>query len=238
MLSKYPANNRTTRNFDRHVYRSIDYDQFEIVGRAGSGNVAIAERVLHEISKAHYDRVIVIWSGVNRVDIPIPIYLHRTFPQLDNGQFKYDYFSVMDPVIWYHSGGIGTSGADQSCPTVIRNYFRECYVGASEEYLSTLTLSSIARVQTILNGLNIPYLMSWIYNPLNSNNDAILNSSCGPLKLDNKYSNMIDWNRINLTTCYEWCKQHNFLQPDQFHWTPDGARTWFDQVLGVNINKQ
>ena len=204
MLSPFPTNNPNhNKNHPEHkLFDAIDHDNFLIVGRAGSGNTGIAARVIYECSKQKFDQVVVLWSGINRIDIPVPARLQQTFPRRDQHTWVYDYITELDDVVWYHSGGWGASGVSQDCPQVIREFFRNQYLGATSKYLTDLSLQSVVNTQTFLKANNIEYKMGWMYNIHEPTSDNIMFSGAGHVDTNSRYYSLVDWSKINTTSCF------------------------------------
>ena len=53
-----------------HPAPKVNLDRFQFFGDAAAGNRAIAARVRHQVSRSKYEHVVVMWSGINRIDIP------------------------------------------------------------------------------------------------------------------------------------------------------------------------
>ena len=239
MLSPFPHNNPNhhIHHSDRKLFDTIDHDNFLIVGRAGSGNPGIAARVMYECSKHRFDQVIVLWSGINRLDFPIPMNLQKTFPRVNQNEWAYDYITELENVVWYHSGGLGASGCQENCPKFIRKFFQNQYKGATPKYLTDLSLQSVISTQSFLKVNNIDYKMGWLYDINAKTNNTHLGSGCGDLDNTSRYVDLMDWSKINKITAYEWSRDNNLLSDDRYHWTRDGAVKWFDQILGVKLTK-
>lgn len=229
--------NHNENHPDRKIFDTIDHANFLIVGRAGSGNTGIAARVMYECSKHKFDQVIVLWSGINRIDIPIPADLQNTYPRIDQNTWVYDYITELENVVWYHSGGWNASGVQENCPRVIREFFRNQYLGATSKYLTDLSLQSVVGTQAFLKANNIDYKMGWMYDIHNTTNDNVMYSGGGRVDTSSQYYKLVDWSNISTTTAYEWCRDNNLLGPDKSHWSRAGALRWFDQELGIQLTK-
>ena len=105
----------------------INTDKFKIRATPGSGNQSMAARVVYECSQQQFDQVIVVWSGINRLDFPIGKELHKVQPKEKSGAYEYSYFTEIGDMAWYHSGGWGLSGCSDTCPTFLQSFFKKQY---------------------------------------------------------------------------------------------------------------
>ena len=135
------------------------HPDIRISAAPGSGNESIAARLLYECSLTQYDRVVVLWSGINRIDVSISTQL--------NASLEYcDFTTDIGRTTWYHSGGITGSWTDTKFrfPNVIRELIKTQYLDFTNEYLSDRTFRSIITVQSFLSTQNISYKMAFAYD--------------------------------------------------------------------------
>jgi hypothetical protein len=209
-----------------------DTSGVKIIGKPGAGNRVLAEIVTHELAIATYTQVYIVWSGINRIDIPIGIELYKTFDK-DN----YPYHCKLDDVVWYFSGGIGGSGPE--CPIEIKKSFHTHYVGSTPRYLTNLTLSSIISIQSLLCAKNISYRMAFIYNPDNQTYDVTqLSNVLGTIDWSSPMHTLVDWSKIQTNnTPYEWCQHRHLLKEDNFHPSRKGITSWLSENFQLDIDK-
>ncbi len=98
---------------------------------AGTGNQAMASRVAFECAQSKFDRVIVVWSGINRLDTMITRDLWETHPGAFESNPKYSFVTPMEQNVWYHSGGFFGSWTTDFCPKEINQIFKTQYLGAN-----------------------------------------------------------------------------------------------------------
>jgi hypothetical protein len=215
----------------------INLDRFVLRGASGAGNQSMAARVMYECTQQKYSKVIVLWSGVNRIDVPIGIALHNVLPKNKNGFPLYPYYTRIDNMVWYHSGGYRMSGTTDSCPKFLQTFFDNQYRSADQRYLSNLTLLSIIQTQSFLKAQNMPFEMSFIYDT-NGKYDNTVGPACGPLELDSPLSTMVDWNSFTAKVPpYEYAvNQPNGLQ-DGFHPTNEVMMNWFKEHLDIDLKQ-
>lgn len=209
------------------VFGRINTDQFDIWGAAGSGNQAIAARVLDRITQEQYKKVIVLWSGVNRLDAPVSNDWHRAHNN------SYGYTTTLGSTVFYHCGGL--LGVYNTMPAPILEYFKAQIKGADCRFLTNNTLSAVISTQSILESNNIDYKMGWMYDPFADYTDTDIEPGCGSLDTTSNLFNLVNWDKINQTWAREWCLEHNMMYPDGFHWSWEGGREWFRQILNEDI---
>jgi hypothetical protein len=207
-------------------YQDINTEQFDLFGSPGAGNQAIAARALHQINTVDYDEVLVLWSGVNRLDMPVSQDLHR----VEN----YKFFDMVDTTIWYHSGGIGCSGQSPEAPKIIKKYFDAAYFVSSNQSLSHLTLNNIFSVQQRLQVKQIPYRMAFIYD-INDQSRQQHEVSHGFLDpICNLYSH-INWQPFVIDSPYNWARSKKQLKEDNYYPTEAAFLQWFKEQLDVDL---
>ena len=204
----------------------INQDQYSIHGSGGAGNQAIAARVIYEVSQQKFDQVIVLWSGINRLDMPVPLPLHQTF--------EYNFVDVVGNTAWYHSGGIGCSGQSEQAPRTVKQYFDILYLGADQDYFSELTLRSILSVQTLLKTQSIPYKMCFIYDIHNSRTSQH-EVSHGMLSKTSPIYSQIDWSAFGAEPPWEWAIAQNRLDHTEYYPTRDAFFDWFREQMNVDL---
>ena len=208
--------------------KQINHSQYNIHGSPGAGNRAIAARVTYELLQQQFDQVIVLWSGINRLDMPVPLPLHQTF--------DYNFVDVVGNIAWYHSGGIGCSGQSPEAPRTVKQYFDTLYVGADQDYLSELTLYSILSVQTLLKNQNIPYKMCFIYDIHNSC-PGQHEVSHGMLSKTSTMYSQIDWLAFGADPPWEWATARAKLDHTGYYPTNNAFFEWFREQMGVDITQ-
>jgi hypothetical protein len=208
-----------------------DNQNIKVIHMPGVGNQLIAATVLHELAHDHYDQVYVTWTGINRMDIPVGLDLHKTLGQ------SYEYCRQLGQTVWYSSGGIRASGSSDLCPGEIRKIFHSLYVGAGPRYFTDLTLSSIITVQSLLTSKNIPSRMSFIYDTTTTCHElAWLTPVLGVMDTQSDLYNLVDWSQVQTkNTPYEWCKSRNLIKDDGFHPTREGMCQWVWENFNLDI---
>ena len=228
--------------------RKLDYqfpDQWQIdpsvavCATSGTGNQAIAARVFYECSQNDYDRVVVVWTGVNRLDSVITRELHETYPGAWEGNPAYSFCTPLEGSVWYHSGGqAGSWTWDKTCPDDIRQIFKTQYLGADSRYLTDNSLLSIVNVQGFLEKSHIDYQMSFIYDPFADYSQTPHEHHFGTINKNSPYYRLVDWTKINTNcTAFEWSMQHSALESDKLHPTRDAMREWINLAFDIDISE-
>lgn len=205
---------------------------------SGTGNQAIAARVLYECSRSHYNRVIVIWTGINRLDTVITRALHETYPGALDSRPEYNFCTPLEGSVWYHSGGqAGSWTWDKTCPRDIQQIFKTQYLGADSRYLTDSSLSNIVLTQSFLQSRGIEHDMSFIYNPFADYSETPYDHCFGTINQTSAYFDLINWQEIKLeNTAFEWAKSQEFaMESDTLHPTRNAMRTWIDLTFGIDI---
>lgn len=205
---------------------------------SGTGNAAIAARVAYECAREKYDRVIVVWSGISRLDTVITRELHDTYPGAWQGDPAYSFCTPLEGSVWYHSGGqAGSWTWDKNCPNDIREIFKTQYLGADSRYLTDISLLNILYTQGFLKNLGIEYQMSFIYNPFLDYSNTPHEHHFGTIDQRSAYHSLVDWSKINTdNTAFEWANlDKQRLESDQLHPTRDAMRKWFDLTFDIDL---
>lgn len=206
----------------------INTDRYALFGSSGASNQSIAARVKHQLATQHYKKVVVLWSGINRLSV--------CWPTQADKFFDYEFKDTIGSTTWYHSGGIGCSGEQSSTPELLRQYFRTQYLMSDAQYLTDLSMRSILDVQALLKSLDIPGYMSFIYD-INDHRPSQHEVSHGAVDTNCSLVQKIDWSMFKAQQPpWEWAAARNELyEQDQYHPTPDSLCNWFRQNLSIDL---
>jgi hypothetical protein len=204
---------------------------YKFCGNPGAGNTVIAQVTLHEIATHKYDEVIVLWSGINRIDLAVGKALLPTIPMSILRCIR-----KINDTIWISSGGAGS--ADRTdYPKEIRQAFsllyKDYFGGKKNKHLTEITLSNILLLQNVLEIKNIPYHMSFMYDAFVPS-DEDFDFTLGQLDSSSHLYQMVTWEKFKtlLIPLYNWAKDQNCFTEDQFHPTGKAIKEW----LSVNFN--
>lgn len=228
----------------RLTYRLNDDDyhvnakKYNILSSPGSGNQAIAARTIYEISQNDYDQVVILWSGINRLDFPVSEELNRTYPE--NKPDAWISRCHVGSMVWFHSGGILGSGPGElsATPEPLKRFFQTQYLGTTSgsRYLSELTLLSILSTQATLEKRKIPYQMGFIYDTQKSIPLETEEHSHGRLSHDSPLHSQVDWTKFTkFESPYEWAKQQRRLENDNYHPTRNAMIEWFRLAMNIDL---
>ena len=117
----------------------------------GAGNKYIADSIINKVSQTSYDLVLVMWSGITRLEFPVAdAILFSDYVCKQNINHN-----------WYiMSGGIAGSWQDHQMTTTL---FKNIYKFLSDEQLAIMSLGEIIKLQGFLKNKNIKYyFMSYL----------------------------------------------------------------------------
>jgi hypothetical protein len=213
--------------------------RFFIDASAGSGNRAIAAAVLHHLAKVKPDAIVVLWSGINRIDVPMPADWHNAYGA------EVSFRKIQDQY-WYHSGGFSCGGFYPPTPKILIDYFKSQHLGGTPEYFTDVSMLDIIGTLAILKTQNIPYYSNFIYDVHADYSeyadilfDKPLEHTLGKISPKSQYCSLLPWNQLDTqNTPFEWAKNQNLLDTDQFHPTPDAMHAWFEQFVIPKLDIQ
>jgi len=210
----------------------INSDKYTILASPGAGNQAIAAQAIYEVCRTQYDQVVVIWSGINRVDIPIGAHLSRHYQAHGKGHL---YQWQIGNMSWFHSGGM--LGDTKQTPNAIKNFLQIQYMSEADQnqYLTELSLLSIVSTQAVLNQRKIPYQMGFIYDVKSTEYDRFENCH-GTIDQQTPLYHSVDWTKFtDYTSPYVWARDHNRLKEDGYHPTNDAMIDWFRLAMNIDL---
>lgn len=203
----------------------------------GSGNQSIATRTVFETVLQRYDRVIIVWSGINRIDFPIGKSLHVLQPKNVSGEYNHKGFTDLDEIIYYHSGGWGHFFHGRQCPQFVRDFFKQQYTSATPRYLTDLSLLSIIQTQSYLEANNINYNMKFIYDINSDWSSSKLEPSLGSIDKTSPFIHKVNWDKFqsnNNLTLYEFARDTNRLY-DLIHPTFECIKDYFKLEFDIDL---
>lgn len=215
---------------------AISNKKFLLLGQSGAGNQSISARTIYACSQERFKRVIVLWSGINRLDFPIGLSLHETMPLDKANRHLYPFFTQIGDMVWYHSGGFCLSGVSDQCPKFMREFFQQQYKGSTGRYLTDLTLLSMLAVQNFLQSQGLRYNMSFIYDSDKPYTDHRIEPGCGKIDRTSPLIPLIDWtSNTAFSPPYEYALHRQQLEEDGFHPTSDCMNDWFWQAFQIDL---
>jgi len=201
------------------------------LGRSVAGNRYIASSILSNIDLNNKpDYVFILWSGVRRIDIPIP--------PSSTTELLRDYLynaseNECNNVNYFFTGGNHNlppvkNFIEQGASEIFQDIADMYYSDTDDKLCNQLSLESISSVTNFLDNHKIKYNFSFIYNPL-SKGIADDEPSLGLIDKTNAYYQHINWdNYINFTP-FEYGLKHDFIY-DGMHLTVDGMCQWAEEI--------
>lgn len=207
------------------------------VAEAAAGNQFICDSVIREIvynPNTKYDMVLVMWSGVSRLD-----FLTSVEDPTWNEMFQsYGFFRILSDVggkLGYIFSG-GQLGTWYGNP-VAHKMFKEQYKVSSELSLATINLMEMVKLQNFLKAKGVPfkfmcYVNYWTNEPnVSRNGDFGLyrHKELRPL------INELDWDKFiflndKKETLYDLAKHLDSFQEDGFHPGEHAHKEWAELV--------
>lgn len=182
-----------------------------------AGNKYIANSIIAEDIDS-YDFVIVMWSGITRLDA-----LVEDVSYYDN----YPYKKTIDKKSGYICGGqrLGGWKDDAKYYSLVGPLFEEQFKTMSDENLATLSLLEIIKLQNFLKVNNKKYIFCTYINYWNQTKDWIPRGGdfgVNTIPGLTKYVNQIDFSNwvfsdSNKNGYYEIAKEHEFFEKDGWH---------------------
>ena len=182
-------------NWPKHL-SSLNKYKLTNKGLGGVGNYYIANTVYDTVVNSDDTSVIVMWSGIDRVDKVV-----------SKEEFHYfDRYEVRNG--WLHSGGPSMFDDARTSDRYWYNYYKT-YHTQEESYLQTL--HHMVGVQEFLSNRKIPYLFLTYKD--------IFTDRYRKYKRAKNLENQIDWDRFHFPDGefggeYEWVRDNNLTWAD------------------------
>lgn len=227
---------------DRLNYRLSETDyhiakKYHVLASCGSGNQAIAARTIYQMSQDTYDHVVVVWSGINRLDFPISHELDQTYTP--NTKTNWVAKCSIGSMVWHHSTGVlGHVIGRSATPEPLHRFFQTQYLGAAagSRYLTDLSLMSIVSTQAVLEKTVKSYQMAFIYDTQKYFPDDREQQSHGIMDTTSPLYSLVDWKKFTrFDAPYEWAKRAGRLESDNYHPTRNAMFDWFKLALDIDL---
>jgi hypothetical protein len=203
------------------------------IAEAAAGNQYICDSVIREIIEKPntYDQVLVMWSGVSRLDFLTDV----TDPSWNQLFDSYGFYRRLpnDKLGWIFSGGqMGTWFKNP----VAHKMFYEQYKVSSELSLAYTNIMEMIKLQNFLENKKIPYKFMSYVNYWTDNKNISPNGDFGVARYPdlNKLVAEIDFSKWIFTDekngLYELAKSMNDFMPDGFHPGAESHRKWAELV--------
>lgn len=206
-------------------------NQITNVAEAAAGNQYICDSIIRKVLEQRPDHVIVMWSGVSRLD-----YLTSLEDAAWDALFdSYGFYRRLpgNKLGWIFSGGqMGTWFKNP----VAHKMFYEMYKVSSELSLASINLMEIVKLQNFLKAQNIPYHFMSYVNYWTDQEHVSPNGDFGVMRYKDlaPLINSIDWDRWifsnNRDGIYELAKEMDSFQADGFHPGDDVQAKWAELI--------
>lgn len=225
---QYPGGPNTC--WPRYLSELTPGTTYRTVAEAAAGNQYICDSVVRAILEEPdtYDQVLVMWSGVTRLDYLTDV----TDPAWDSLFDSYGFYRRLPnrKLGYIFSGGqLGTWFKNP----VAHKMFYEMYKVSSNTSLATINLQEIVKLQGFLDSKNIKYKFMSYVNYWGSGDNISPNGDFGIADIPEVdfLVNEINWDNWIFTNSnkdgiYELAKEMNDFMPDGFHPGPDAHSAW------------
>jgi hypothetical protein len=202
---------------------------------AAAGNQYIADSVVRAVLEQRPERVLVMWSGVSRLDYLTSL----EDPAWDKLFDSYGFYRRLpDGKLGYIFSG-GQMGTWFKNP-VAHKMFYEMYKVSSELSLATINLMEIVKTQQFLKSMNVPYHFMSYVNYWTTEKNISPNGDFGLAALPELAGllNAVDFSKwifsdSSKNGIYELAKQNNDFQADGFHPGDNTQRQWAELINSV-----
>lgn len=193
--------------------------EIKSLAEAGAGNQYICDSVIRELLEHSYDMVLVMWSGVSRLD-------YLTSLEDDAWEKLFDSYGFYrrlpdNKLGWIFSGGQYGTWYKNS---VAHKMFYEMYKVSSRLSLANINLFEIIKLQNYLEYKNIKYRFSSYVNYWKTGEYISPNGDFGLLDFPElqQIINQINFDKWiflddQKNSIYDLAIKNNDFQPDQFH---------------------
>jgi hypothetical protein len=182
-------------------------------GKGAVGNSYITNRIYETVDDSDNSVVIVMWSGIDRIDMAVS---KREFHYFDKHNIRDN---------WLHSGGKMLFDNSKTKDRYWHNYYKT-YHTEEDSYLQTL--QHIIGAQEFLSNRKIPYLFL-TYKDIFTGRERIY-------KRAKNLENQINWNKFHFPNGkfggeFEWVKDNNLTWAEDKHHPSSESHRKFAEYL-------
>jgi hypothetical protein len=224
--------------------------QHKNLGSVVAGNGYIADSIYLETNQETPEKIFVLWSGINRLDLTLPSHVksqevyttnvHGTqYIHLPNKPFPTDNYNKMKGPNWPDITSFmewNELPAVKKNETLTRGLFNtghsveqlalETFAIDANYHWQTQTLLSLLKIQCYAENYKIDYRFSFIADVFDEKN----RKQFGHLRKDHPLYEQIYWHNYIDLTPFEYAVKHNGLMPDNFHVELDCMQDWATEV--------
>jgi len=216
-------------NPDQSIWHNIVFDDYTIIARPGVDNEWIARSGMHALENQNFDEVFVMFTGLDRVSVPMSADqksdYYFDFPVADRTEYESSLRLIQSGGMfgsWSHS-----SELDKSIHNVFKQYYFS--VTTAKKYRAQQSLYHCIMFINYLIAKNIKYKYTFIYDPLNKNNDCAGLGYCD----DNVYWNALPKTHFVDFFPFDFAVKNNLFGEDGRHLSYVGQKAWASQFKNL-----
>ncbi len=236
-FTHWPEKPGSEKNICWPTYLNEKNPHFKIKNLAepGAGNLYIANSVTNALIERRYDLVLIMWSGMTRLDFLTDL-SNQDWASLFDAYGFYRRMEHCPNRMGYIFSG-GEIGPWTTNPAT-RTLFREMYKISDHASLGYQNLLEIIKTQNLLKNFGIPYRFMSYVNYWGEQERVSPNGDFGVMKYPelSRLIHAIDFSQwifadTNRTCIYEMAKANNDYHGDRFHPGVDTHRQWVDIMM-------
>ncbi len=212
-------------------YKLQELMHFNLINlaQAGAGNTYIYESTVSELYKRKYDLVLIMWSGIERVDLAVNDIQYFDTPYTSHWQSQQNDWAekIIQPVNDQNyvekNWVFGCGHINGDAKLLKTKLFDAIYRYQTRQELMQGYIIKIIALQSMLKNLNIPYVFSFY-----EDYEAELKT--------NQLSAGVDWNNVcNDTNIDQLMRKNNWFANDKQHPSETAHIAWA-KILQGHLN--
>lgn len=208
----------------------FDSDNVLNLGISGAGNQYIGSSIVYNIDPNKLpEKVFILWSGLNRYDIPFPTKTIKltagSYANLGEVGKNTYIFSVGNPKRYPTAKDDHFQGLIKEQTMLFNSlYFNQ----DNNDHIKELSLQAISQTLAVLDKYSIDYRFSFIYDVFSKKFDS--NPTLGSMPNNSVYIDQINWNKFINHPPFEWGIKQDCLDTDGWHLTSAGLDRWANDI--------
>ena len=208
-----------------YYLKSIDQKQLVNLAQAGAGNSFIHESTISELSRREYDLVLIMWSGISRIDYKVGSsdFVQSKYTSLyqhTRNDWPEKIVEPVDDQLYVEKDWVfGCGHINREQAILESNLFTGIYKHLDYEDFVYHFLIKVLSLQNTLLAMNIPYVFSF-YNDYKKD-----------LQMFSNLCKLIKWQNILLEpNIYTITKNNNWFDQDGIHPGADAHRLYAENL--------
>ena len=208
-----------------YYLKSIDQKQLVNLAQAGAGNSFIHESTISELSRREYDLVLIMWSGISRIDYKVGSsdFVQSKYTSLyqhTRNDWPEKIVEPVDDQLYVEKDWVfGCGHINREQAILESNLFTGIYKHLDYEDFVYHFLIKVLSLQNTLLAMNIPYVFSF-YNDYKKD-----------LQMFPNLCKLIKWQNILLEpNIYTITKNNNWFDQDGIHPGADAHRLYAEHL--------